>query len=418
MAAGMVPPAAGIVVVDEADSLLQTQVAFFGMFLPAEVDKGWVNDFLDHSKAHTVWITNETAGIPESTLRRFTYSIRFARFTRKQRERCFRLALEGAGLAGALSPDELAELSARYPVSAAGIAQAVDACRKVMGEDQTTSTHRDVRLLLEEFLVRHVEVTGVRKEEVHLPTSRYDLSALNTDCDPNALLASAREFVKTPAWGNAPDAPPFNLLFWGPPGTGKTEFARYLSSQLGLELHVRRASDLLDKYVGNSEKLIREAFLEAQQAHAILMIDEADSLLSRREGAIHSWEVSQVNELLSAMENHKGILVCSTNFLHNLDRAALRRFAWKVEFKPLAASCRRRLYDRHFTGIIGEGLPDHGASRLEAILGLTFGDYAAVLIRVRFLPRSQVTHDVLLAMLEKEAKYRDERTGNRVGFKS
>jgi SpoVK/Ycf46/Vps4 family AAA+-type ATPase len=134
-----------------------------------------------------------------------------------------------------------------------------------------------------------------------------------------------------------------NLLFWGRPGTGKTEMAKYLADQLGLELMLKRASDLISMWVGKTEKLIREAFAEAERDSAILFIDEADSFFINRQAARHSWEISQTNELLTQMENHKGILICCTNLLEHLDQAVLRRFVWKIHFQPLTADGKLRV---------------------------------------------------------------------------
>lgn len=73
---------------------------------------------------------------------------------------------------------------------------------------------------------------------------------------------------------------------------------------------VRRASDLLSCWVGATEQNIARAFEEARKDDAVLLIDEADSFLQDRRGAGHSWEVTQVNEVLTQMENFEGGLYC------------------------------------------------------------------------------------------------------------
>jgi transitional endoplasmic reticulum ATPase len=67
----------------------------------------------------------------------------------------------------------------------------------------------------------------------------------------------------------------------------------------------------------------------------MLIIDEADSLLSDRREAVRSWEVTQVNEMLTWMENHPLPFVCTTNLMDRLDQASLRRFTLKLRFEPL-----------------------------------------------------------------------------------
>ena len=80
---------------------------------------------------------------------------------------------------------------------------------------------------------------------------------------------------------------------------------------------------------------IAKAFSEAEQKGAILVLDEVDSFLQDRSGAYHSWEVTQVNEMLTQMESFQGIFIATTNFMTNLDKASIRRFDMKIEFKPL-----------------------------------------------------------------------------------
>ena len=91
------------------------------------------------------------------------------------------------------------------------------------------------------------------------------------------------------------------LLFSGPPGTGKTAYARYLAERLNLSIQQKRASDLLSPFVGMTESNIAEAFATAEREGALLLIDEADSLFIDRRTACASWERSQTNELLTRM---------------------------------------------------------------------------------------------------------------------
>lgn len=125
------------------------------------------------------------------------------------------------------------------------------------------------------------------------------------------------------------------LCLYGPPGTGKTGFAYHLGERLKKPVLAKPASQLLGMYVGQSEKNIARAFREASAQNAILLLDEADSLINSREGHRHSWETTQVNELLMQMERFRGILVASTNLLERVDSAAMRRFDFKIRFDYL-----------------------------------------------------------------------------------
>ena len=100
------------------------------------------------------------------------------------------------------------------------------------------------------------------------------------------------------------------MLFYGPSGTGKTALARYIAKELGRECLLKRASDLLNPYLGMSEQNVAEAFREAERDGAVLVIDEADTFLFSRDTAQRSWETSLVNEFLTALEECRSF--CTT----------------------------------------------------------------------------------------------------------
>lgn len=127
----------------------------------------------------------------------------------------------------------------------------------------------------------------------------------------------------------------------GSPGTGKTEFVKYLGKATGGKVLVKMGSDILSKWVGGTKENIRSAFTEAETENAILFLDEIDGLVQDRTMAGHSWEVTQVNELLYQMENFKGMMVGATNFMSNLDAAIMRRFTFKLQFDYLEDERKR-----------------------------------------------------------------------------
>ena len=134
------------------------------------------------------------------------------------------------------------------------------------------------------------------------------------------------------------------LCFYGPPGSGKTALAEHIATTLGQPLIIRQASDLLGKYVGETEQTMAAMFREAEAESAVLLLDEADSFLQDRRGAQRNYEVTEVNEMLQGMERFKGIFICTTNLLERLDQAALRRFTFKIQFKPLSAPQREQAF--------------------------------------------------------------------------
>ena len=104
-----------------------------------------------------------------------------------------------------------------------------------------------------------------------------------------------------------------------------------------LEVLEKRYSDLASAFVGESEKAIAAAFEEAADLGAFLILDEADTLLRDRDAARHSWEITQVNEMLTWMERHPWPFACTTNAPDLLDPATAQRFLFKVRFLPMDA---------------------------------------------------------------------------------
>ena len=169
--------------------------------------------------------------------------------------------------------------------------------------------------------------------------TNYDPALVNADCSLSGLTDRLVH----------PDADrAVSFLLSGPPGSGKSAWVRYLAGRMGLPVMQKRASDLLDAYLGGTERNIAESFAEARNANAFLVFDEADSLLLERANAVRSWEISQVNEMLTWMEQHALPFACTTNLPDRLDRASLRRFVVKVRFEFLTQAQARLAFQRFF----------------------------------------------------------------------
>lgn len=413
VAVATVPLKAGVVIVDEADTLLNTRYALFTSRTDT-LDKGWLNDFIDRSAAQIIWITNERDFMEESLLRRFSYSLQFKNFTRQERENIWIELIKKHPLKRFLDKGLIRKLAARYEVNAAGIASTLDTIKSIQLPEKLTK--EVVRESLHELLTKHEDlISGETKRPFNPLSSHYDLSALNVDVEMGSLMRTMRIFVDRNQMVDQREGCHMNLLFWGRPGTGKTEFAKHVAAEIGMDLIIKRASDLLSPWVGVAEKNIRDAFDEAEREKAILLLDEADTFFINRESALRSWEKSQTNELLTQMENHRGILICCTNLLRDLDRAAMRRFQWKIEFKPLTKKGKISLYQNYF-GTVKRRLTPGQKERLTDIPHLTPGDIKAVWQRYRFMPKEDIDHSTVILTLEKEVKYRGEDIRPKIGF--
>ena len=348
--------------------------------------KAWVNRSLEENPVPAIWITNHANALDPAYRRRFDYSVRVATPPRAVRRQIASHHLQGivcvpgidAGTAATDNAwlDALAENPALTPAQmerAAKVARLVEAPGLATGN--TAAAQQRVLQVLE----RSTKLLGQPKLRPGRPmATSYDLAYLHTDTHIPHLVESLRH------------SPTGSFCFYGPPGVGKTALARYIAQELELPIVQRRASDLLDCYLGGTEKLIVEMFEAARAEPSVLSLDEADSFLQSRANAHRSWEVQQVNEFLTQMEEHEGLFICTTNLLDKLDPASLRRFDWKVGFKPMTPSQRWALFLQEFHLLGGDM---HAAAPMQSgvrqhLGGVTPGDFAPVTRQFRLLRRT------------------------------
>ncbi|OMF89539.1 ATP-binding protein [Paenibacillus sp. FSL R7-0337] len=126
-----------------------------------------------------------------------------------------------------------------------------------------------------------------------------------------------------------------NILFSGPPGSGKTMAAEVIATELSLELYKIDVSQIVSKYIGETEKNLSRIFDEAETSNAILFFDEADALFGKRsevKDAHDRYANVEISYLLQKMEEYTGIVILATNLNQNLDDAFARRLHFKLEF--------------------------------------------------------------------------------------
>ena len=209
---------------------------------------------------------------------------------------------------------------------------------------------------------------------------------------------------------------PKGILLMGAPGTGKTALAEHIAQQLERPLMIRRASDLVSKFVGETEQQMAAMFREAQAEKAVLLLDEADSFLQDRRGAQRTYEVTEVNEMLQGMERYDGIFICTTNLMDSIDQAALRRFTFKIHFKPLTAPQRETMFVVEALGGEAAALEPALRERLSRLDQLCPGDFAAVKRQVEILGES-IEPVEFLAQLEAEHRIKPGvREARKIGF--
>jgi AAA+ superfamily predicted ATPase len=401
-----------LVIVDEADNLLNTQ---FSYFMRGETqDKGWLNELLEKPGSRMIWITNSIGGIEDSVLRRFAFSLHFRPFNRRQRGRLWENIVVENRVEKLFDPEMVDDYAGQYKVSAGVMDLAV---KKAVETGQRTKVqfHKSVKLALK----AHLTLTnyGVKPMDKNKIESNYSLDGLNIKGDIEAMIGQLESFDRHLRMGFDSRVMNMNLLFFGPPGTGKSELARYIAGRLDREIICKRVSDLQDKYVGEGEKNIKRAFYEAESEEAILVIDEADSLLFSRDRAVRSWEISFTNEFLIQMERFRGILVCTTNRMKDLDDASIRRFSRKVQFDYLLPEGNVVFYEKLLVSLLDSPLDGKSRAALKNIPNLTPGDFKTVRDRFAFYPAEDLSHELLLEALEEESRIKNERGCRvRIGF--
>lgn len=138
-------------------------------------------------------------------------------------------------------------------------------------------------------------------------------------------------------------------LFYGSPGTGKTMAAQVIAKELGLELYRIDLSQLISKYVGETEKHISELFDKARDINAVLFFDEADALFAKRSEVSDSNDRSanmETAHLLQKLEEYEGIVILATNLKENIDEAFRRRIKFMIRFSLPDEATRRTLWEK------------------------------------------------------------------------
>ena len=400
-----------VIIVDEAESMLSTRMNFFEMLMGGAASngkKGTVNTMLENSVNKVIWILNYTEPLDESTLRRFTYSIRFREMSRAMLRNIADSKLNKINMSESLHT-ELVDLCGKYHVTGASVDNMV---KTVQGMDLSSAGEelvvRDVQKVLE---ANSILLFGKKKMREKVKDS-YDLSILNTSipaADIVSMVMNAQSFVEK----NGGEDNGIRMLFYGLSGTGKTELARYIAEKLNKKICLKRVSDIMSPYVGENEQNIAKAFSEAEASGDVLLFDEADSFFSNRQDAVRSWERTLVNEFLTQMEEFNGILICTTNLKTIMDPAMQRRFHILTEFKPLEKDGIEKLLGRFFPAYEFEKFQSEKLARYDSV---TPGDFGSLAGKIRFMNPSLVSSELIIDELCKIQEEKDGICNKRIGF--
>lgn len=401
-----------VLVVDEAEHVLQTKsFGFFGMELSSP-QKGTVNKMLESSENKCIFIVNYTKEIDESTLRRFTYSIKFQSMPKETLRSIASEKLKSVNMSRVLKNDIL-DMCGSYKITGASVDNVVKAISSLnYQKGNEDKIRKDIKSVLE---ANSSLLYGKKKMRDSVKGS-YDLSVLNTSidaCEIVEMLKSAEAYKKENQ--NNESSEGVRMLFYGLSGTGKTELARYISTILGKPLLLKRCSDLLGSFVGQTERLIAEAFEEAEATDSILLFDEADSFFADRTKARQQWERTQVNEFLTQMEEFSGICICTTNLRKIMDPAMQRRFHIISEFKALTEDGITSLLKSFFCNYKFNDLQIKNLVKYNSV---TPGDFGSLKSRIRFVSKEKLDSDYIINELVKIQDEKQKNGGGQIGFAS
>lgn len=387
----LLPNKRALLLFDEVDPIFSPS----GFMEPSVADKskGWLNDLLETTSIPTIWIGNSARRIDPAFVRRFDFFLEMPTPSRQMRERIL------YKVCGDLLPAETLTRLAQSESLAPAVAERAGKVVKSIQPGFKGSVTEAFERLVNHTLIAQGEKVLCRAINNPLPPY-YSPDYLNTDVNMPRLLDGLSR------------ARSARLCLYGPPGTGKTALGHWLSEQMGLPLMTKRASDFLSPYVGVAEQRIAEAFTQAEEDGALLLIDEADSFLRDRRHARQSWEVTQVNEMLTQMESYEGILIMSTNLMEGMDSASLRRFDFKVKFDYLQQEQAWQLFSKqveHFG--LTPSTPEI-KSRCAQLKHLTPGDFAVTARQGRLYPFANP--QMLIEALSAESAHRC--TAQPIGF--
>jgi len=209
--------------------------------------------------------------------------------------------------------------------------------------------------------------------------------------------------------------PGYRVLFYGPSGTGKTLTTALLGKQFGKDVYRIDLSQIVSKFIGETEKNLETVFKKAETKDWILFFDEADALFGKRtnvSSAHDKYANQEVSYLLQRVEDYPGLLILASNFKSNLDDAFLRRFHSLVHFPMPVASERLMLWKKSMP----ENLALHGSVNLDDLAKQYEMTGASILNAVHFATlqcyaRDEATiyHTDLLEGIKKEF-FKEERS--------
>lgn len=379
---------------DEVEDVFNDTENGVGMKSTAQSRKAWVNRILEQNRTPAIWVSNSDQLDP-AFIRRFDMVLEIKVPPKQQRSSFIQQHCGN-------------DLNMMYQQAFANVEQLSPAILRRSYRVAKAAQVENENLVVQESMAKLISNTlgaqghqRIKLQDCNALPKFYDLTYIN--CKSN--LAEITTGIQLHGFGR--------LCLYGASGTGKTAFARWLSESINRPLLIKRGSDLISAWVGETEQNLAKAFQEAEEMQAVLLLDEVDALLQDRRQATRSWEVSQVNEFLVQMESFNGIMVATTNRFDQLDQAAMRRFDFKMHFDFLNYAQRLALLESvcaQLKLVVNESVIK---AKLNALDRLSAGDFAVIVRQSCFHPFENVDAIVQHLADEMAAKYKNTQS---IGF--
>lgn len=281
--------------------------------------------------------------------RRLAVEVELPDPTEEERICLFRAFLSGLELEDGLTVEELA---AKFRLGPRQIGQA---CRQAAGlarlDGRNAAASREVHQCCYRQVVHKLGELAVR---VH---PAFTWSDVVMPEDQQKLLRHAVSHIKFQhkvyrQWGfdrKIAYGRGLSILFAGAPGTGKTMCAQVIANELNMEMYKINISQIVSKYIGETEKNLHAVFTEAKRSNCVLFFDECDALFGKRSEVKDAHDRNanvEVAYLLQQVEEYDGVCILATNLIGNIDEAFMRRITYVIRFPFPDAAMREEIYRR------------------------------------------------------------------------
>jgi transitional endoplasmic reticulum ATPase len=380
-----------VLLIDEMDGMLDiNDQESFMTSERSQWSKASANALLESNPVPSVWITNNPHYLDAAQLRRFDVMVSFSQLSSAAIKKQIENRLGGRGLS-----QEWMDLTSTAAGLSPGLVNTLAVVADTVKQGKGEANNLEILL-----------TTALHQRGIQLPRrkkNQYLMRYCNASMPP-AVLTSILT-AKSDA----------RCLLHGMTGTGKTAFAQHVARMLDLEPVLVRPSDILDAYVGGTEKNIANLFNSTLPEKSLIILDEFESLAADRSGLDRNWMVSQVNELLTQLENYEGRVLACTNLVDYIDPAIRRRFQLKVELRCLDEKQRTELFTESCKKLgLDIEADTQPAQYLRGIEQLAYGHYANATEIAQNM--QDVTLHGFAALLEQEVESTNGRVARPIGF--